>query len=1309
MKIDKDKPLVPVERTSPIGVVLDAFIRVDRKIQEKSSGSSDEDRIILDVIVNNTWPRSDGITDPEVPIPAPGEVIEITQEEIIEEVRNVISTKLDEMGASIDEHLLQHTNKVGPVHGETKSTVGLGKKDNWDMATIQQHIDGVAQNLYCNPAGLSAIIDERVKVDPRSYIPARSLPIASGGILGEIPQWHYDFYKGELVQSPSDPKQFIGDTAWYFGTQIGMHIFPNLNQSPELGRYTATPSGTAPEVQTSRGGTKVRAYAKRIDVRRSRPAQLRGWRSPGSLGTVMKVSDNLFGRSAFSYMEGNKVCLRSFNKSVLPFDVLETTGNSIPFEGIFESAEDYLYHFILKINKGSYPGESSSVPYLKLSLTGLKLNPWSMDLQEGPPNRLAEFITKDPIKYQTNQITVPVNSKILAVDTNGTGEVNLVIPFKNLFNIQDEENEEFFNSLDIKRLNKLTFGWEMRIRHKGLMRIYFGWFNKDKTKYWHGYLDFRLDFVFNDATKQMSVNIVTDQVFEQAKQTLDSNWDLTDTGLFKAYTPHVKEQPEHPLCQDGVFDPAGGHLKTFTFYNRQYIGSYDHSISSVTSFIDNGNNYFPKPTKYSYVAQSNIEHDGMYGDHLRHIPVKIALGTATEQERAILDIAMNNRWPRYDGLTDDPVPVPDPGVATKLKITYLTYSRDYRNRYKWGLVTVDAGTSYLQGNPYGSYLGPKTDSVNWITGSMEDIPSFLIENDDLSSTMNINNMVFNDGNGYTNYLNYEVDPNNLETPITFNNPVSIHEDILNWISKNAGGWFKQHKTFFFFKSTLFWMNQCVGHGDYPTNEKDCYYGIIKNCYVHTDGTGRKTIKPQGSIASSIVVNTMNVNKKSTLQINHGAILGYDSFKSQDVYIMKMSDALNQVKYDVMLNVAPFNNFYIELQIVHNPLTGSFTFGPKLDSVDPIFPYDPEHGYQIDYDKEICYGTKLPHRLHINYQSPVMLSKGMWAFRKTPNNYGVFTREHGFLTLTGGVMGTTEGFTLYPVGGVIMVNGKNTLVKKPVKARVEEFFGYDELFVTQIGNELYAYGRYNNPTGYEIEPQLGSVPAGFINGTEFSYQDQSGWRNSLLPVIARKRMNVSSDGSSFPVFLGKPGSGLPINRFFKQTVATRLLWDTSKGRVIPIINRVGGSPYLLVNGTVYQLSGLNSFTIPGSYTGIVTIDIFGVSVLKWGLGLTELLTIGSRVTELDFSNSEGFKITATLSKNIANFNGVFKNSVATSYPGLEFWDVGHVYTMNECFFGASNFNQDLSNWYMNRVATFFNWDNGTTAWTLPKPTFPTYTR
>ena len=62
-----------------------------------------------------------------------------------------------------------HVNTKGAVHGETKSTVGLSKKDNFRTATVQEQKDGANVSAFCTPQGVKAAIDTNSNFDVDSY------------------------------------------------------------------------------------------------------------------------------------------------------------------------------------------------------------------------------------------------------------------------------------------------------------------------------------------------------------------------------------------------------------------------------------------------------------------------------------------------------------------------------------------------------------------------------------------------------------------------------------------------------------------------------------------------------------------------------------------------------------------------------------------------------------------------------------------------------------------------------------------------------------------------------------------------------------------------------------------------------------------------------------------------------------------------------------------------------------------------------------------------------------------------------------
>lgn len=65
----------------------------------------------------------------------------------------------------IDNHLAQR----GAVHGETKSTIGLSKKDNYRTATLTEQANLTPVLAYVTPQGVKAALDKNIVVTTRVF------------------------------------------------------------------------------------------------------------------------------------------------------------------------------------------------------------------------------------------------------------------------------------------------------------------------------------------------------------------------------------------------------------------------------------------------------------------------------------------------------------------------------------------------------------------------------------------------------------------------------------------------------------------------------------------------------------------------------------------------------------------------------------------------------------------------------------------------------------------------------------------------------------------------------------------------------------------------------------------------------------------------------------------------------------------------------------------------------------------------------------------------------------------------------------
>ncbi|QZA70621.1 hypothetical protein AH04_144 [Erwinia phage AH04] len=1199
-----------------------------------------------------------------------GEITEI-QDKADTAVTN-ITEMLDKYITDMDSALLAHTSQKGAIHGETKKTVGLDLVDNWRMGTLAEHVAGTLQDVYANPAGLRALVEARLTIDPSKYVRGRLIPVASGGALGAIPQWPFDWREGEVIQSFKDPLYYLSETPWQFRSDSGTFILPSMNGSDVLTQVTADP-GRAKRATTQLGGTNVRIYNKNLDVRRSRPSHLRGESNFEPNNVLVKGSSHMFDKHSVGYVESNMVGVRGYNRYRLPFDVLSNSGAwTNNWNGIIEAREKYVYNIITTGVYDDLEGTGKDL-YLLIELGVYSFTENGIDAKNGPGNR-AETTAVIKDIYSTLNFTVSGDNKVKILKRAGKPDA-ICIKLRDILNYTDAQLPDLVDGFNGDRVSKVAFAWRNRLKGDFALRVGLGFWTKDRSYYNNYYMDLSFVVAENDTAKSANINVTTLRDLTANIQTLNNNLEIDKVGRFVRYGGTVKNNIFHPVVFDGIFDAQGGHVKTYTFYNRQYVGYYQHNVTSVENWLANGDVIEPVLVKYQYAQMSNLNQDGMYGDHLRHIPLNV----------------IGNR------------------------IDYLTLSRDWTHNYRWAVAKVELDDAPELLTPTGHHHGPWREGTTWIEDTTVNVPSFVIGNDPTAANFENSCLVFNNQNGFKGYGRYAYDVTNSQTPLQFLDPTLLDQTITAYVAQNGGGWVQNHRQFFYFKGIVFWVSQTVSAKEIKSDGTDAYYGYIKNAYIDVQGDVR-TVKINGAVADSAAAFPMKVNKAASLNVSNLNIVGWDEFKATDVYLMVVNKSGTKNSYQAMLNLAPFNNFYFEFDLSIDSSTGTVTFNPKTDAVNPVFPYSVANGYGVDYDLLTMYGTKTPQQFHINYQTPVMLKKSMWSFRKTPGEYAIYTQAVGTVIVHGGLMNSIEGAPLYPVGSVITAGGSNVYVKAPISANTNDFQGNDELFIklyesTAAGGSTMSdgavlYGKNYNPAGYETEPNSGVVPCGFLKDQIFSHYDPVGWRNDLLPVVDGKRMNFYGYGSSFPAFMGVYGSGLPVNRFFLTAKPTIVSWDTAQSRSVPI--GPGTNVVITINGATQTYTGSGTFTIPTSFTGIVDVSISGMTALKWGTGLTTLKQIGTSVVTMDFSGSAGFTISSALPSRFTSLASMFANSTATTYPGLDTWDVSSVTDMTGIFKGGVNFNQNLSAWKTTSVASLQDAFNGCVKYNQPMGTWKTTT-
>ncbi len=123
---------------------------------------------------------------------------------------------------------------------------------------------------------------------------------------------------------------------------------------------------------------------------------------------------------------------------------------------------------------------------------------------------------------------------------------------------------------------------------------------------------------------------------------------------------------------------------------------------------------------------------------------------------------------------------------------------------------------------------------------------------------------------------------------------------------------------------------------------------------------------------------------------------------------------------------------------------------------------------------------------------------------------------------------------------------------------------------------------------------------------------------------------------------------------------------------------GGNIYFFIsprnNGDSHPFNRVYFFGVPNSTRNYLT------EIVQWG-------NIEWDSFENAFYGCKNLEITATDIPNLSNVENIdsaFRDTGISSVPNMDDWDVSNVTNMNQVFFNAENFNQDIGNWDVSKV-------------------------
>lgn len=1035
----------------------------------------------------------------------------------LEEVEVNVTDRINKFKDNVTKELQEHTSKTGPVHGETKSTIGLSKKENLPAATIEQIKGNKNEKAWLTPETLSLLLEKNLAVDKTAYMESGSLPLSSGRTLGK--NLSNQIFKSDETVLPN--KLPVGQVSYLFSTEVDYVMFAELGE----GRVT----------DFSEGGLKAPVGTTRIDILNNNILAYRGEAlSINNLTTSDKfaqkvtglawgfgeyngnfydsnfsetvkaasVSDSTIQEVESSLFDPTLVCkpdkvayLRNFNLTKHNFNELYINRNgNYPFnDANFLSSDNFICHIanvqvvsqnnIYGLTFDFVTGDISVPDWLPNTITKTT----DKILSKVATYTFRATVSTGTMGYYTGSKYTARSSKNLPLGHTGTNDfanatsvgpnyLSVWIPFNDIingFNSLSAANQKLFiDNLDKDLLKRTCLVWNNEYIKTGFIRIPLYYEVPNTTKAWSTYID--LSFTITSSGTTNSVSFSGFNFDSTQKPTIAPSLDLTlakagsANNGFTSWAQDTKENPLHPKVFKGCLLETGGHITAYVLGHRQYICHYKHNITSIRSWIIN--NLTPVlETKHTKILDVGmLPANRFYYDNTRTIP---------------LSIDENNR------------------------MTYLTRARNKNNKYAYGVFTVNAETFDLLNT-----RKSEASEITWVEKRSNKNLPILIDNSNLSALgINTTGLVFSEINGFIGYQDHgfngigfkptgptEIDP-------TLKQRILLEAKIIN-----------PYPIFFYFEQVLYWA---IASRDGQKNAQGydvCVGGIRVDMLKNNDNY---------TIRSLPEIETKTVWGKLYNDYPKGLIRGRESESFDDVFV------INKNGYDtttqVFVNYPDLDGRYYNFTITADD--SGYKYPTSLNP--PI----------LDLKKECDYGGSLPYVFYGSYFNPFMMVDKFYLPDQDLFKLVKYDKS-GSSTIRNYYMGWKNEIPLYTVGENITVDGQSLNLTKGIY--LPDDGTYEGKLFLSYYNETFALHTSNyNPLSYPTEPSNSILFVGFIKKigdlTVLSYHAPRGFDdiakqdfiNSLLPVVDGKQMSVDSMGSTFPVLLGKLNSS-PRQYFFK---------------------------------------------------------------------------------------------------------------------------------------------------------------------------------